>query len=73
MTDQQKKLLRYFMDGRAASVPPQLRPELRWAMRRGYMENTRRTTGIANTRGGVQWRYQITDAGRTALAQTEAA
>lgn len=73
MTPGQRNLLSYFIDGRAASVPPQLRPDLRWAVRRAYLDNTRLTTGIANTRGGVQWRYRITNAGRAALAQTEAA
>lgn len=67
MTPEQKALLVAFADGHRASIPYAHRKEARWAKRKGFLTNTLRTAGIANTRGGPQWLYVISDRGLAAL------
>lgn len=67
MTPKQKDLLVFLATYRDQAIPWHFRDATRWAKTKGYIANTGRTTGIANTNGGPQWIYHLTDAGRTAL------
>jgi hypothetical protein len=71
-TPDQLALVRYFADGKPCTMPYRYRPARQWVTRRGFIENTRVTNGIASTVGGVQWLYRITPAGRALLARQEA-
>ena len=70
-TPVQIALLKHFAGGIPDRMPygdkNRYRAARQWACRRGLLENTGRTAGIANTVGGVQWLYTLTPAGRRVL------
>lgn len=72
MTPEQKRVLDYLDRHGDRSLYAADRKAGQQCRRKGWIENTGRTNGIANTIGGVQWQFRITELGRRVLKQAEA-